>query len=34
VAKVGDEEFEVDFAENARISVVKSMIVGVRGKTD
>lgn len=34
VAKVGDEEFEVDFAEGARISVVKSMIVGVRGQKD
>jgi preprotein translocase subunit YajC len=32
VAKVGDDELEVDFAENARIKVVKSMIVTVRGK--
>lgn len=34
VAKVGDDEMEVDFGENTRISVVKSMIVGVRGKND
>ena len=34
VAKVDDEEFEVDFAEGTRISVVKSMIIGVRGKKD
>ena len=33
VAKIGDEELEVDFAENARIKVVKSMIISVRGKT-
>ena len=32
VAKVGDDELEVDFAENARIKVVKSIIVTVRGK--
>lgn len=32
VAKVGDDELEVDFAENARMKVVKSMIIGVRGK--
>lgn len=34
VAKVGDDEMEVDFAKDTRISVVKSMIIGVRGKTD
>lgn len=34
VAKVGDDELEVDFAENARIKVVKSMIVSVRGKNN
>lgn len=33
VAKIGDDELEVDFAENARITVVKSMIISVRGKT-
>ena len=33
VAKVGDDELEVDFAENARMKVVKSMIISVRGKT-
>ena len=33
VAKIGDDELEVDFAENARIKVVKSMIISVRGKT-
>ncbi|MCH1569239.1 MAG: preprotein translocase subunit YajC [Alphaproteobacteria bacterium] len=32
VAKVGDDELEVDFADNARIKVVKSMIISVRGK--
>ncbi|CAI8204392.1 MAG: Uncharacterised protein [Alphaproteobacteria bacterium] len=32
VAKVGDDELEVDFAENARMKVVKSMIISVRGK--
>lgn len=32
VAKIGDDELEVDFAENARIKVVKSMIISVRGK--
>lgn len=32
VAKVGDEELDVDFGENARISVVKTMIISVRGK--
>ena len=34
VAKVGDDELEVDFAENARIKVVKSMIISVRGKNN
>jgi len=34
VAKVGDDELEVDFAENARIKVVKSMILSVRGKNN
>ena len=33
VAKIGDDELEVDFAENTRIKVVKSMIISVRGKT-
>lgn len=33
VAKISDDELEVDFAENARIKVVKSMIISVRGKT-
>ena len=33
VAKIGDDELEVDFAEYARIKVVKSMIISVRGKT-
>ena len=32
VAKVGDDELEVDFADNARMKVVKSMIISVRGK--
>ena len=32
VATVGDEELEVDFGENARVKVVKSMIISVRGK--
>ena len=32
VAKVGDDELEVDFAESARMKVVKSMIISVRGK--
>ena len=32
VAKIGDDELEVD-CENARIKVVKSMIISVRGKT-
>jgi preprotein translocase subunit YajC len=31
VAKVGEDELEVDFGDN-RISVVKSMIISVRGK--
>jgi len=34
VAKVGDDELEVDFAENARIKVVKSMVLSVRGKNN
>jgi preprotein translocase subunit YajC len=34
VAKIGDDELEVDFAENARIKVVKSMIISVRGKNN
>ena len=34
VAKVGDDELEVDFAENARIKVVKSMIISVRDKNN
>ena len=34
VAKVGDDELEVDFAETARIKVVKSMIISVRGKNN
>lgn len=31
VAKVGDDELDVDFGDN-RIAVVKSMIISVRGK--
>lgn len=34
VAKVGDDELEVDFGENTRVKVVKSMIISVRGKSD
>ena len=34
VTKVGDDELEVDFADNARIKVVKSMIISVRGKNN
>ena len=32
VAKVNEEELEVDFGENARLSVVKTMVIQVRGK--
>jgi len=32
VAKVNDDELDVDFGENARMKVVKSMIISVRGK--
>ena len=32
VAKVAEEEIEVDIAENTRVSVVKSMIISVRAK--
>ena len=34
VAKVGEEELEVDFADTARVKVVKSMIISVRGKNE
>ena len=34
VAKVGDDELEVDFGENTRVKVVKSMIISVRGKSE
>ena len=34
VAKVGDDEVEVDFGENTRVKVVKSMIISVRSKSD
>jgi preprotein translocase subunit YajC len=34
VAKVGEEELEVDFADTARVKVVKSMIISVRGKKE
>jgi preprotein translocase subunit YajC len=34
VAKVGDDELEVDFGESARVKVVKSMIISVRGKNE
>ena len=32
VAKVNDDEIDVDIAENTRVSVVKSMIISVRAK--
>ena len=32
VAKVTDDEIDVDIAENTRVSVVKSMIISVRAK--
>ena len=34
VAKVHDDELDVDFGENARMKVVKSMIISVRGKNN
>lgn len=34
VAKVNDDELDVDFGENARMKVVKSMIISVRGKNN
>ena len=34
VAKVGDDELDVYFGENARMKVVKSMIISVRGKNN
>ncbi|MGC6535250.1 MAG: preprotein translocase subunit YajC [Parvibaculales bacterium] len=34
VAKVGDDELDVDFGDGARIKVVKSMIISVRGKAE
>ena len=34
VVKVGDEELEISIAANTRVSVVKSMIAGVRSKGD
>ena len=32
VAKVAEDEIEVDIAENTRVSVIKSMIISVRAK--
>ena len=32
VAKVADEEIEIDIAENTRVSVIKTMIISVRAK--
>ena len=32
VAKVAEDEIEVDIAENTRVSVIKSMIISVRSK--
>ena len=34
VAKVGDDELDVDFGDNMRVKVVKSMIISVRSKSD
>ena len=34
VAKVNDDELDVDVGENARMKVVKSMIISVRGKNN
>ena len=34
VVKVSDDELEVDFGDNARMKVVKSMIISVRGKAE
>ena len=34
VATVHDDELDVDFGENARMKVVKSMIISVRGKNN
>ena len=34
VAKVHDDELDVDFGENTRMKVVKSMIISVRGKNN
>jgi preprotein translocase subunit YajC len=34
VAKVHVDELDVDFGENARMKVVKSMIISVRGKNN
>ena len=34
VAKVNDDEIDVDIAENTRVSVVKSMIISVRAKSE
>ena len=32
VAKVTDDEIEIDIAENTRVSVIKTMIISVRAK--
>ncbi len=32
VAKVGDEELEVDLGDNTRVKIVKTMIISVRSK--
>ena len=32
VAKVAEDEIEVDIAENTRVSVIKTMIISVRAK--
>ena len=32
VAKVADDEIEIDIAENTRVSVIKTMIISVRAK--
>jgi preprotein translocase subunit YajC len=34
VAKVGDDELDVDFGDNTRVKVVKTMIISVRSKSD
>lgn len=34
VTKVGDDELEVNFGDGARMKVVKSMVISVRGKNE